>query len=232
MSDESTEQETAPTSKRACGLIVDFDFALIDGISALEKACAKVLEGAGAKTDKGTFPRHLFGHKVNNALRTLLGAEAKTEACIASIASDMDHAAEKAPVDEAILAVCKRTLEANAHVIFVTMRTQSVVEARVETLGLEGAVVLKCERCDRFGEYPADIWSRAARTLKLNARFCTAIVASAASVRHAVMAGMRTAAFTNPMISFQDFSGVDFTAGTVPASDTVDAVMALINSRA
>jgi beta-phosphoglucomutase-like phosphatase (HAD superfamily) len=232
MSEEATDQETATTSKRACGLIVDFDYALIDGISALEKACAKALDAAGVKADKGTFPRHLFGHKVNAALRALLGAEGKTESAIASIASDMDHAAEKAPVDEAILAVCKRTLEANAHVVFVTMRTQSVVEARVETLGLEGAVVLKCERCDRFGDYPADIWSRAARTIKLNPRFCTAIVASATSVRHAVVAGMRTAAFTNPMISFQDFSGVDFSAGSVPSADTVDAVMALINSRA
>ena len=57
MSDESTEQETAPTSKRACGLIVDFDFALIDGISALEKACAKVLEGAGLVTKTAAAQR-------------------------------------------------------------------------------------------------------------------------------------------------------------------------------
>ena len=81
MSDESTEQETAPTSKRACGLIVDFDFALIDGISALEKACAKVLEGAGAKTDKGTFPRHLFGHRPPEVLAAVRSAQCLAGAC-------------------------------------------------------------------------------------------------------------------------------------------------------
>jgi len=232
MSEEATDLETATPSKRACGLIVDFDYALIDGISALEKACAKALEAAGVKAEKGTFPRHLFGHKINAAMRALLGAEGKTEAAIAAIASDMDHAAEKAPANEAVLSICKRTLEANAQLIFVTMRAQSVVEARVAALGLEGAVVLKCERCDRFGEYPGDVWSRAARTLKLNARLCTAVVASAASVRHAVMAGMRTAAFTNPAISFQDFSGVDFSAGAAASADAVDAVMALVSSRA
>lgn len=232
MSEESTDQETATTSKRACGLIVDFDYALIDGISALEKSCAKVLEGAGVKTNKGTFPRLLFGRKIIATLRALLGPDGKTEPALASIASDMDRAAEKAPVNEAILDICKRTLESNAHVLFVTMRTQSVVEARVAALGLEGAVVLRSERSDRFGEYPADIWCRALRTIKLAPRICTAIVASATSVRHVLVAGMRTAAFTNPMISFQDFSGVDFTAEGVPPADTVDAVMALVNSRA
>ena len=232
MSEEATDQETATTSKRACGLIVDFDYALIDGISALEKACAKALDAAGVKTDKTSFARRLFGHKVNATLHALLGVDGKTEAALVSIAADMDRAAEQAPANATILDICKRTLASDAHVIFVTMRNPAIVEARLGALGIEGAVVLKCERCDRFGEYSADVWSRAARAIKLNARFCTAIAASAASVRHAMMDGMRTVAFTNPTISFQDFSGVDFTAGSVPAAETVDTVLTLINSRA
>lgn len=232
MSEDATDQETPHTSKRACGLIVDFDFALIDGISALEKAFAKALEGAGVKTDPYIFPRQLFGHKINATLRSLFGVESKVEAATASIAADMDQAAETAPVDETLLAICKRAVEANVQLIFVTMRPQNIVEARIAALGLEGAAVLKCDRSDRIGEYPAEIWNRVARTLKLNTRFCTAIVASAASVRHAMMEGMRTAAFTNPGISFQDFSGVDFFAGSVPAAEAVETVLAIINSRA
>ena len=42
---------------------------------------------------------------------------------------------------------------------------------------------------------------------------------------------MRTAAFTNPLIGFQDFAGVDFAAEGVPGSEAVEAVMALVNAR-
>ncbi len=231
MSDDNMDSEPATPLKRACGLIVDFDFALIDGVAALDKACVKALGAGGAKTDATTFPRRLFGQRIHAVLHALLPGEGKAEAAAAAIAADMDQAAAKAPVNETVLAICKRALDENVHLAFVTMRTPGVVEARIAALGLDGAVVIKSERCERFGEHPADVWSRSARTLKLNARFCTAIAASAAAVRQAVMAGMRTAAFTNPLIGFQDFAGVDFAAEGVPGSEAVEAVMALVNAR-
>ncbi|MGI5869950.1 MAG: hypothetical protein ACOX9C_10970 [Kiritimatiellia bacterium] len=218
--------------KRARGLVVDFDYALIDGIGALKKACAKVLEAAGVKADEGAFVRRFFGKNATDALRASLGPEAELEEAAASISADMDEAAETAPANSTIQTICKHVLDANAQVAFVTMRTPGIVEARIAELGLEGAIVLKTDRTANFGEYPDDIWSRAAHALKLNARLCTAIVASATSVLHAMMVGMRTAAFTNPAIGFQDFSGVDFIASPKSGAGAVDAVVGLVKLRA
>lgn len=233
MSDETLVQEPETAAKRVCGLIVDFDYALIDGIGTLEKTCVKALGAVGVNLDQATFARRVFGQKAVQSVNALLGsgAEAHGESVMSGIASEMDKAVEKAQPNAVIVAICKKTMEEGGQVIFVTSRSVSVVEQKLGAIGLENSLVFKADRCDRFGEYPLDTWPRAARMLRLNPRYCTAIAASAMSARQSVVAGMRTAVFTHPLISFQDFSGVDVSADGHDAETLVDMVMELVNSR-
>jgi beta-phosphoglucomutase-like phosphatase (HAD superfamily) len=233
MSDETLVQEPETAAKRVCGLIVDFDYALIDGIGTLEKTCVKAFGAAGVNLDQATFARRVFGQKAVQSVNALLGsgAEAHAESVLSGIASEMDKAVEKASPNAAIVAICKQTAEEGGQVIFVTSRSVSVVEQKLGAIGLENSLVFKADRCDRFGEYPLDTWPRAARMLRLNPRYCTAIAASAMSARQSVVAGMRTAVFTHPLISFQDFSGVDVSADGHDAETLLGMVMELVNSR-
>ena len=233
MSDETLVQEPETAAKRACGLIVDFDYALIDGIGTLAKVCVKAFGAVGVSMDQATFARRVFGQKAMQTVNSLLGpgSDAHAESVMSGITLEMDKAVEKASPNAAIMAICAKTIEEGGQVIFITSRSVSVVEQKLEAIGLQDSLVFKSDRCDRFGEYPLDTWPRAARMLRLNPRYCTAIAASALSARQSVMAGMRTAVFTHPLISFQDFSGVDVSADGYDADTLVGMVMELVNSR-
>ena len=233
MSDETLVQEPETAVKRACGLIVDFDYALIDGIVTLEKTCVKAFGAAGVNVDQAMFARRIFGQRAMQTVNALVGsaADPNAESVMSTITSEMDKAVEKASPNAAVMAICKKTIEEGGQVIFVTSRSVSVVEQKLEALGLQDSLVFKADRCDRFGEYPLDSWARAARMLRLNPRYCTAVAASAMSARQAMVAGMRTAVFTPALISFQDFSGVDVSADGYDADTLVGMVMELVNSR-
>ena len=67
--------------------------------------------------------------------------------------------------------------------------------------------------------------------IRLNPRHCTAIASSALSVRQAIVAGMRTAAVTNPLINFQDFTGADFISAGNDHDTIVSSVMEILLSQ-
>lgn len=233
MSDEEMVQDSETAVKRACGLVIDFDYTVVDGIGILEKVCAKLLGSAGVNVTPSVFARSLFGAKAVSAVHALLGAGSATtsEAVLASLSPAMDKAIENAPVNATVLAVCNQATEQGIKVLFVTSRSLGVVEQKLESVGIQGAQLLKVDRCDRFGEYAVDAWVKAARMIRLSPRHCTAIAASAMSIRQAVVAGMRTAAFTNPLISFQDFTGADYVADGTDQEKTVSSIMELICSQ-
>ncbi len=233
MSDEEMVQETDTAVKRACGLVVDFDYTVVDGIGLLEKVCAKILGSAGVNVTPSVFARNLFGSKAASAVHALIGSGSATtpEVVLASISPAMDKAIENASVNATVVDICNQAAEQGIKVLFVTSRSLGVVEQKLESVGILGAQLLKVDRCDRFGEYATDAWMKAARTIRLSPRHCTVIAASAMSIRQAVVAGMRTAAFTNPLISFQDFSGADFVADGTSPETVVNSVMELICSQ-
>lgn len=221
MSEEEKNQDPQTTAGRACGLIVDFDYTLVDGISLLQDVVTKVLSSAGVAVTPVTFTRKLFGFKTAPAISALLGASSKTstETVVSTIAASMDQAIEAAPVNACVLDVCKKAAAEDVRTIFVTSRSLAVVEQKLEAAGVSDAQVIKVERCDRFGEYAPDAWIRAARAIRTSPRECSVIAATALSIRQAVLASMRTVAFISPIISFQDFTGSDvIVEGPVSAS--------------
>ena len=233
MSDETLVADPEVAVKRACGLIVDLDYTVFDGIATLEKTCEKAFGAVGVTVDKSVFVRSLFGSKMVPAITALVGSgsETKVESVLASIVSAMDKAIETSTPNAAVVDVCKKTIEMGCKIIFVTSRAMNVVEARLEALDLADGLVFRSDRSDRFGEYSADSWIRAARMIRLNPRHCTAIASSAQSVRQAIVAGMRTAAVTNPLINFQDFTGADFTSAGNDHDTIVNSIMDIVLSQ-
>jgi len=208
---------------RSSGLIIDFDYTLVDGIGLLEGMTTGVLTTAGVSLPPGTFARKLFGSKTVSAINALLGQANRTttEQVVTAIASGMDQVVVVAPVNAALLGIVNQAAAAGVQTLFVTARTQAVVEEKLAALGVVDPCVIKVERCDRFGEYAHDAWQRAARAMHVPPRQCTVIAATAMSIRQAVMAGMRTVAIINPIVSFQDFTGADV---IVEGADGVDAM--------
>ena len=233
MSDETLVADPEVAVKRACGLIVYLDYTVFDGIATLEKTCEKAFGAVGVTVDKSVFVRSLFGAKMVPSINALVGAgsETKAETVLASIVSAMDKAIETSPPNPAVVDVCKKAIETGCKIIFVTSRAMNVVEARLEALDLADGLVFRADRSDRFGEYSADSWIRAARMIRLNPRHCTAIASSALSVRQAIVAGMRTAAVTNPLINFQDFTGADFISAGNDHDTIVSSVMEILLSQ-
>lgn len=233
MSDEEMVQESEIAVKRACGLIVDFDYTVVDGIAILEKVCAKALSAAGVNVTPSLFVRSLFGSKAAAAFTTLLGAGSAvtSETVLAPLPAALDKAVENASVNATVLDICKHAIEQGVKVLFVTSRSLGIVEQKLESAGIPGAHLFKVERCDRMGEYSPDVWAKAARTIRLSPRHCTVIAASADSVRQAIVTGMRTAAFTNPLINFEDFSGADLVAEGMDRDAVFNGVLELIGSQ-
>jgi len=227
MSEEEKDQDTQATAGLAFGLIVDFDYTVVDGISLLQDVATKVLSSAGASVSPVTFTRKLFGFKTVSAIKALLGPSSKTstESVVSTIASTMDQAIEDASVNTHILDVCRKAMDEGVQVAFVTARSLATVEEKLEASGFTDAEVIKVERCERFGEYAVDAWVRAARVIHLSPRECSVIAATAMSIRQAVMAGMRTVALINPIISFQDFSGSDIIIENADIASAADKVL-------
>lgn len=231
MSDEEMIQESEAAVKRACGLVVDFDYTVVDGIAMLEKVCTKALGAAGVSVTPSLFVRSLFGSKAATAFTTLLGlgSAVTAEAVLTPLPAAMDKAVENASVNTTVLDICKYAIEQGVKVIFVTSRSLGIVEQKLDDAGIPGAHLFKVERCDRIGEYSPDVWAKAARAIRLSPRHCTVIAASATSVRQAIVAGMSTAAFTNPLINFEDFSGADLVAEGMDRDTIFNGVLALID---
>ena len=233
MSDEEMVQESETAVRRACGLVVDFDYTVVDGIAILEKVCAKALGAAGVNMTPSLFVRSLFGAKASTAFTALLGvgSTVTSETVLAPLPAAMDKAVEDATTNTTVLDICKHAMEQGVKVVFVTSRSLGIVEQKLESAGIPGAHLFKVERCDRIGEYSPDIWAKAARTIRLSPRHCTVIAASATSVRQAVVTGMRTVAFMNPLISFEDFSGADLVAEGMDRDAILNGVLELIGSQ-
>lgn len=230
MSDEEMAQETETAVKRACGLVVDFDYTIVDGIGILEKVFTKALSAAGVSMTPSLFVRSLFGSKAVSAVTTLLGTGSAVtpEAVLSALPAAMDKAVENAAVNTTVMDICKHTIDQGIKVLFVTSRSLAIVEQKLESAGIPGAQLLKVDRSDRIGEYSPEIWAKAARTIRLSPRHCTVIAASATSIRQAVVVGMRTAAFPNPLINFEDFSGADLIAEGMNRDTAFTSVVNLI----
>ncbi len=199
------------------GCIIEADTLLLGGIGHAHEICGRHMRKAGLPFDDGLFGRYLLGVHLESGVNRLLQANGR------SGGSETAHAVR----DDYLLALAGSKLAADAPAV----KLVQALAARNVKLGLltrlDGekaaavlAPVLECgpvtllseQQPALVGGFPWDVWRRAIQRLQMEDRLCVALVASAASCKAALAAGLPTVVVTSEHTAHQDFSGASHVA--------------------
>lgn len=194
------------------GVIVEFDFAVLDGHSFLLDVCRARLETEGVKFDASVMARSMGGRSFSSGLNALCTKQGKTidlptavADCNAEFVDKLTEALAKIP--EGFKKFVKAALEKDLRVILVT-RLES--EAVLPALGIEDErLTVLHDIPNGFGFNTWEGWRRAARKSNLHDRLCVAVAGSGYSVKGAINSGMFVFVKPNTLTEHQDFSGND-----------------------
>ena len=197
------------------GVIVEFDFAAMDGAELLCSVTKRFL----AALDKIPFDerveaQYLAGGNYQGALAEYFSV-VKTKKTAAKAAKDLSAAFEAAlneAVPKAVTASFKNFVSAIASkgvkVVIATRADIETVQPAFEGL-LGDNVVLYHETAATYGSVKWDAWRRACAMNKLRNFSTIAVTGSGLGVKSALVAGMGSVAVLNPHVAYQDFGGAD-----------------------
>ena len=228
MSDDSFENKNDAVAKRPLALIVDFDYALFNGIDLLREVSTSAFREANVEINDITFLRSFLGRRLNSGVNSILGNEAlgKADLVKEAIIKGMDKAIESATPRAAVVDLCRKVLDKGISLAFVTSVSASVIDKIAADLDLLDASVVRGNMSECIGSYYIDVWLRAARAVRVRPLLCTALTATGKSVREALLAGMKASALTVPLIEYQDYSGADLVkSGTVSNLDDIEVLV-------
>ena len=197
------------------GVIVEFDFAAMDGAKLLFTVTKNFLSALDKiPFDERIEAQHLAGGNYQGALAEYFSV-VKTKKTAAKAAKDL-AAAFKAALNDAVPKAVGTSFKN-----FVTalaskgVRVVIATRADVETVrpafeGILGEnVVLYHEASATYGSVKWDAWRRACAMNKLRNFSTIAVTGSGLGVKSALVAGMGSVAVINPHVAYQDFGGAD-----------------------
>jgi len=197
------------------GVIVEFDFTVLNGAELLFKTTKKFLkELDDIAFDAPTEARYLAGGSCQGSLTGLFAA-VKTKKTEAKAAKDLMAAfaaavtaAAPAAVTPAFRNFVKAIADRGVRVVIATRADlEQVREAFASVLGER--VTLFHERSTCYGAVKWDAWRLACASASLRPMSTMAVAGSGYSVKSALMAGLGAFAVTNPHVAYQDFGGAD-----------------------
>ena len=194
------------------GVIIEFDFAVLDGHAFLLDICRARLETEGVKVDASLVARSMGGRSFSFGLNALCTKQGKTvdvptvvADCNAEFAERLTAALANVPQD--FLKFVNAALAKGLRVVLVT-RLES--EAVLIALGIENErLTVLHDIPNGFGFSTWEGWRRAARKCNLYDRLCVAVAGCGYSVKGAINSGMFVFVKPNPLTEHQDFSGCD-----------------------
>ncbi len=195
------------TAQLQRGVIIEFDFAVLDGHSFLLDICRARLEKEGVKLDAPLMARSMGGKSFSSGLNALCHRQHKT-VDVPTVIADcnaefVEKLAESLPrIPEGFLAFVKALLARNLKVVVVTRLESEAVLSALESVRGEKLSVLH-DIPNGFGFNTWEGWRRAARKSDLHDRLCVAVAGSGHSVKGALVAR------PNPLTEHQDFGGCD-----------------------
>ena len=197
------------------GVIVEFDFAAMDGAELLFAVTKNFLSALDKiPFDERIEAQHLAGGNYQGALAEYFSI-VKTKKTAAKAAKDLAVAFETAlneAVPKAVGASFKNFVAAlAAKGVKVVIATRANIEAVQSAFdGLLGDnVVLYHETATTYGSVKWDAWRRACAMNKLRNFSTIAVTGSGLGVKSALVAGMGSVAVINPHVAYQDFGGAD-----------------------
>ena len=201
-------------AKMSKGVIVEFDFTVLNGAEILFNTAKKLLKGAGVELNTRFEALHLAGGNYQGGLAELFRTlDKKCDA--AATARDLHDAFGKALTAKAVAAV---TPGLKAFISALVERGVKVVVATrsdLETLrpAFEGfdpeKVVLYAEPSMTYGNGKWDAWRRACSQNGLVDVLTVGVTGSGNGVKSALVAGMSAIAIIHDHVAYQDFGGAD-----------------------
>ena len=207
------------------GVIVEFDFTVLDGADLLFNTAKTLLKGRGVELDARLEALHLAGGNYQGALAELFD-KVGVPGDAASAARELNAAfnaavAEKAPaaVTVAFKNFVKTLLDKGVKVVVATRGNAPVLAAAIGDV----RVVAHAETSATYGSCKWDAWKRACRLNGLHEMLTTAVTGSGFGVKAALVAGMSALGVTNDHVAWQDFGGADEVVDTLDkkAADVV-----------
>lgn len=196
------------------GVIVEFDFAVMNGAELLYRTAAALLKESGVAFDARVEARHLAGGNYQGGLAEYF-AVAKTKKTPQKAAKDLADGFRKALEGEFPKAVTpafrnfvKVLADRGLKVVIATRANLDVVRPAFGDI-LGDAVVLYQEVAQTYGSVKWDAWRRALVMNKLRNTTTLAVTGSGYGVKSALIAGMGAVAVTNDRVAYQDFGGAD-----------------------
>jgi phosphoglycolate phosphatase-like HAD superfamily hydrolase len=197
------------------GVIVEFDFAAMDGANLLFDVTKKFLAGLdNIPFDERIEAQHLAGGNYQGGLAEYF-AVVKTKKLAAKAAKDLSAAFVSALNEAVPKSITQgfrkfvQTIAAKGVKIVISTRAD-VETVRPAFAGLLGDdVVLFQETSSTYGSVKWDAWRRACAMNKLRNFSTIAVTGSGFGVKSALVAGMGSVAVTSPHVAYQDFGGAD-----------------------
>ena len=195
------------------GVVIEFDFAAMNGAELLFKTTKKFLRDLDKiPFDESLEARYLAGRSYSDGLARLF-AQAKTKKTAPKAARELAVAFASAVTAAVPTAVgipfrnfVKAFVDAGFSIAIATRADLDGVRPAFESV-LDENVILYHEESDGYG-FPAwESWRRACMALEMKHATVRAVSGSGFGVKSALVAGMRAVAVVNDRVAYQDFGG-------------------------
>ena len=205
------------------GVIIEFDFAAMDGAGLLYRTTEALLKEIGIGFSPRIEAQHLAGGNYQGGLAEYF-AVVKTKKTAAKAAKDLTEkfaAALEAAIPGSVTPGFKtfvKTLAAKGVKVVIATRAdvERVRPAFADLLGER--VALYQETSQTYGSVKWDAWRRACAMNKLRNTTTLAVTGSGLGVKSALLAGMGSIAVVNDHVAYQDFGGADETVTALDAA--------------
>ena len=199
----------------ARGIVIEFDFAAMDGAELLFKTTKKFLkELDNIQFDEALEARSLAGRTYQEGLARLF-AQAKTKKTAQKAARDLAAAFSVAVTKAAPEAIgqplrnfVKALRDAGVTVAIATRADLEAVRPAFES-AFGADIILYHEESDGYGFATWDAWRRACMAMEMKHAFVRSVTGSGFGVKAALLAGMKSVAVVRDHVAYQDFSGAN-----------------------
>lgn len=216
------------------GVVVEFDFAAMNGAELLYRTTEKIFKDGDIPFDAVAEARYLAGGNLQGALAEYFAA-VKTKKTAQKAAKDITDAFRAAlgtaipkAVTPGFKAFVKALVDKGLKVVIATRADIEAVKPAFEEFDPEN-VVLYSEPSMTYGNCKWDAWRRAYSQNGLVDVLTVAVSGSGAGVKAALVAGMGVVAVIHDHVAYQDFGGADFVTETVDAK-LADEVLRMLHA--
>lgn len=215
------------------GVIIEFDFAVMDGAGILYDTTAKLFKEIGLEFNPRIEAQHLAGADYLGGIDEYFRL-AKTKKTAAKAAKDISlcfvkniTSAFEQAVDDGFVAFATRLLEYGLRIVVTSRAENAVALKALSMFSLNPNFSIFEEVSQTYGSVKWDAWRRTAVLNQLRSSRTLAVAGSGFSAKAALLSGMGAVAVVNDHVAWQDYCGVDttFKKLDVKAADKIAKIM-------